>query len=74
MLHRFGERIEIGEVMKAKERTRGRERERAIELQQQSESLSLIECFVVVELSHKAKLAVHNSWLQTERSVNVMWG
>lgn len=53
--------------------TRESKREREIDVQQQSEGLSLIECFVVMELSHKAKLAVHNSWVQTERRVNVMW-
>lgn len=68
----FGRGEEIGEVMKAKERTLEREKEREKEVQQQSESLSLIECFVVMEISHTAKLAVHNSWVQTERRVNVM--
>lgn len=29
--------------------------------------LSLIECFVIRELSHKAKLEEHNGWLQAGR-------
>lgn len=34
--------------------------------------LSLIECFVIGELSHKAKLTEHNDGLQAERRAHYM--